>query len=139
MTRTSWSGPRPRTTPGSTASRDGLAMVQTLDFFPPLVDDPFTFGQIAATNALSDVYAMNGRPVTAMNIVMFPDDELPLSILAEIVRGGAVPGHQGGSGDRRRPLAPRPRDQVRPERDRFGRPRRTPDQRRGEGSATCSS
>ncbi len=67
---------------------DGLAIVQTVDFFPPLVDDPFTFGRIAATNALSDIYAMNGRPITAMNIVMFPDDELPLSILGEIVRGG---------------------------------------------------
>ena len=67
---------------------DGLAVVQTVDFFPPLVDDPFTFGQIAATNALSDIYAMNGRPITAMNLVMFPDDELPLSILGEIVRGG---------------------------------------------------
>jgi selenide, water dikinase len=67
---------------------EGLAVVQTVDFFPPLVDDPHTFGRIAATNALSDVYAMNGRPITAMNIVMFPDDELPLSILGEIVRGG---------------------------------------------------
>ena len=66
----------------------GLALVQTIDFFPPLVDDPYTFGQIAATNALSDIYAMNGRPITAMNVVMFPDDELPLSILGEIVRGG---------------------------------------------------
>ncbi len=67
----------------------GLALVQTLDFFPPLVDDPFTFGQIAAANALSDVYAMNGRPLTAMNIVGFPDDQLPLSILADILRGAA--------------------------------------------------
>jgi selenide,water dikinase len=67
---------------------DGLAIVQTVDFFPPLVDDPFTFGQIAATNALSDIYAMNGRPITALNLVMFPDDELPLSILGEILRGG---------------------------------------------------
>src|SRR3954454_12112203 len=68
---------------------DELALVQTLDFFPPLVDDPFTFGQIAATNALSDVYAMNGRPLTVMNITAFPDDELPLSILSEILRGAA--------------------------------------------------
>ncbi|MDB5351565.1 MAG: selD [Planctomycetota bacterium] len=68
---------------------DGSALVQTLDFFPPLVDDPFVFGQIAAANALSDVYAMNGRPLTAMNIVGFPDNELPLSILAEILRGAA--------------------------------------------------
>jgi selenide, water dikinase len=66
-----------------------LALVQTLDFFPPLVDDPFAFGQIAAANALSDVYAMNGQPLTAMNIVAFPDDQLPLTILAEILRGGA--------------------------------------------------
>ncbi len=68
---------------------DGLALVQTLDFFPPLVDDPFTYGQIAAANALSDVYAMNGRPLTVMNIAVFPDDELPLSVLAEILRGAA--------------------------------------------------
>ncbi len=68
---------------------EGLALVQTLDFFPPLVDDPYVFGQIAATNALSDVYAMNGRPLTAMNIVGFPDNELDLSILAQILKGGA--------------------------------------------------
>src|SRR5215218_8280605 len=68
---------------------DGLALVQTLDFFPPLVDDPFTFGQIAATNALSDVYAMNGRPLTALNVVGFPDNELPLSILGQILAGAA--------------------------------------------------
>ena len=66
-----------------------LALVQTLDFFPPLVDDPFTYGQIAAANALSDVYAMNGNPITAMNIAAFPDDELDLSILSEILRGAA--------------------------------------------------
>jgi selenide, water dikinase len=66
---------------------DDLALVQTLDFFPPLVDDPSTFGRIAATNALSDIYAMNGRPLTAMNIVGFPDAELDLSILGEILRG----------------------------------------------------
>ena len=66
-----------------------LALVQTVDFFPPLVDDPYVYGQIAAANALSDVYAMNGRPITAMNLVGFPDKELDLSILAEILRGGA--------------------------------------------------
>lgn len=68
---------------------EGLALVQTLDFFPPLVDDPFTFGQIAAANALSDVYAMNGRPCTAMNIAAFPDDQLPLTVLGDILRGAA--------------------------------------------------
>ncbi len=65
-----------------------LALVQTVDFFPPLVDDPYIYGQIAAANALSDVYAMNGRPITALNLVGFPDKELDLAILAEILRGG---------------------------------------------------
>src|SRR5580692_7561392 len=64
-----------------------LAVVQTVDFFTPLVDDPFTFGQIAATNALSDVYAMGGRPVTALSIVCFPQDG-ELDILEQIMRGG---------------------------------------------------
>jgi selenide,water dikinase len=68
---------------------DGLALVQTLDFFPPLVDDPFTFGQIAAANSLSDVYAMNARPLTVLNIAAFPDNELPLTVLGEILRGAA--------------------------------------------------
>ena len=67
-----------------------LALVQTLDFFPPLVDDPYTFGQIAAANALSDVYAMNGRPITVLNIAAFPDDELPMETLAAILRGAAA-------------------------------------------------
>jgi selenide,water dikinase len=68
---------------------DNLALVQTVDFFPPLVDDPFIFGQIAASNALSDVYAMNGRPTTALNIAAFPDDELSLDVLTSIIRGAA--------------------------------------------------
>jgi selenide, water dikinase len=69
--------------------RDDLYIVQTLDFFPPLVDDPYLFGRIAAANSLSDVFAMGGRPVTAMNIVGFPDDQLELEIFGEILRGGA--------------------------------------------------
>jgi selenide, water dikinase len=64
-----------------------LALVQTVDFFTPLVDDPFTFGQIAATNALSDVYAMGGRPVTALSIVCFPQDG-DLTVLEAILCGG---------------------------------------------------
>ncbi len=68
---------------------DDLAVVQTLDFFPPVVDDPYVYGQIAAANALSDVYAMGGTPKTALNLVGFPDDELPLEILARILQGGA--------------------------------------------------
>lgn len=66
-----------------------LALVQTLDFFPPLVDDPYVYGQIAAANALSDVYAMGGTPVTAMNLAGFPDDKLDLAILGRILAGGA--------------------------------------------------
>ncbi len=69
--------------------REDLLLVQSLDFFPPLVDDPFVFGQIAAANSLSDIYAMGGRPTTALNIVGFPDDQLGLDVLAEILRGGA--------------------------------------------------
>lgn len=67
---------------------DHTALVQTLDFFPPLVNDPFVFGQIAAANAFSDVYAMGGVPLTAMNIVGFPDKDLPVDLLVEILRGG---------------------------------------------------
>lgn len=66
---------------------DNLAMIQTLDFFTPVVDDPFTFGQIAATNSLSDVYAMGGEPKLAMNIVCFPNCLSP-DVLAEILKGG---------------------------------------------------
>lgn len=69
--------------------RDDLALVQTVDFFPPLVDDPYDFGRIAATNALSDVYAMGGTPLTALNIVGFPDLELDPEILVAILSGGA--------------------------------------------------
>jgi selenide,water dikinase len=68
--------------------RDDLLIVQSLDFFPPLVDDPFLYGQIAAANSLSDVFAMGARPLTVLNIVGFPDDKLDLSILHEILRGG---------------------------------------------------
>lgn len=68
---------------------DDLAILNTVDFFPPLVDDPHTFGRIAATNALSDVYAMGGEPLTALNIVCFPDRELPFDYLRRILQGGA--------------------------------------------------
>ena len=64
-------------------------MVQTVDFFTPIVDDPYLYGQIAATNSLSDIYAMGGRPVTAMNVVGMPADVLSLDIIHEILRGGA--------------------------------------------------
>jgi selenide,water dikinase len=66
-----------------------LAIVQTVDFFTPIVDDPYWFGRIAAANALSDVYAMGGRPVSALNLVAFPLETLGPEVLAEILRGGA--------------------------------------------------
>ena len=67
---------------------DEIALVQTVDFFPPMVDDPYTFGQIAAANALSDVYAMGGEVKTALNLVCFPES-MDLNVLGEILRGGA--------------------------------------------------
>lgn len=67
-----------------------LALVQTLDFFTPIVDDAFTWGRIAATNALSDVYAMGGKPLTAMNIVCWPRDRLPWALLGEVLDGAAT-------------------------------------------------
>jgi selenide,water dikinase len=68
--------------------RDDLAIIQTVDFFTPIVDDPYTFGQIAVVNALSDVYAKGGRPLTALNIVCFPIKAMDVSILREILKGG---------------------------------------------------
>ena len=73
---------------------DDLALIQTVDFFAPIVDDPYLFGQIAAANALSDVYAMGGEPLTAMNIVAFPSGKLPLEVLREILRGGQDKVHE---------------------------------------------
>lgn len=67
---------------------EDVALVQTVDFFTPVVDDPYDFGRIAAANSFSDVYAMGGRPLTALNIVGFPVDTLPLTDLEEILRGG---------------------------------------------------
>src|SRR5579859_6681124 len=65
-----------------------LALVQTVDFFTPIVDDPYTFGQIAAANSLSDVYAMGGRPISALSIVGFPNTGRDLEILEQILQGG---------------------------------------------------
>lgn len=67
---------------------DDLALIQTVDFFTPVVDDPYMFGQIAAANALSDIYAMGGTPKTAMNLVAFPLKQMELSVLRDILRGG---------------------------------------------------
>ncbi len=67
---------------------DDLAIIQTIDFFTPIVDDPYDFGQIAVANALSDVYAMGGKPLTAMNVVCFPTKKLDISVLKDILKGG---------------------------------------------------
>src|SRR3954466_16128568 len=75
-----------------------LALVQTLDFFTPIVDDPRDFGRIAATNALSDIYAMGARPLLALNIVAFPVWELGGDVFAEILAGGAEVAASAGVG-----------------------------------------
>ena len=76
--------------------REDLAIVNTVDFFTPVVDDPFTYGQIAAANALSDIYAMGGTPKTALNIVCWPQTGLPGEMLAEILRGGSEKAREAG-------------------------------------------
>jgi len=76
--------------------REDLAIIQTVDFFTPIVDDPYTYGQIAVTNALSDVYAMGGTPLTAMNIVCFPIKTMDISILRQILLGGLAKMHEAG-------------------------------------------
>ena len=75
---------------------DDLALVQTVDFFTPIVDDPFDFGRIAVANALSDVYAMGGRPLTALNIVCFPKDTMDFSVLHKVMEGGLAMMHEAG-------------------------------------------
>jgi selenide, water dikinase len=78
--------------------REDLALVQTVDFFTPLVDDPYDFGRIAAANAFSDVYAMGGEPLSALNLVAFPLEELGVELLGEILRGAAdIAAHAGAA------------------------------------------
>ena len=74
-----------------------VALVQTIDFITPVVNDPYDFGRIAAANALSDVYAMGGRPLTAMNVVCFPIKSMDKAILGEILRGGLEKIHEAGA------------------------------------------
>jgi selenide, water dikinase len=76
--------------------RDDLAIVSTVDFFTPVVDDAYTYGQISAANALSDVYAMGGRPVSALNILCWPQSGLPGEMLAEVLRGGSDKAREAG-------------------------------------------
>jgi selenide, water dikinase len=74
-----------------------LTLVQTVDFFAPIIDDPYDFGRVAAANALSDIYAMGGEPLTAMNIAAFPSGKLPIEVLSEIFRGGQDVVHAAGA------------------------------------------
>ena len=76
---------------------DDTALVLTADFITPPVDDPFQFGQVAAANALSDVYAMGGRPITALNLAGFPSDDLPLEVLGQIIAGALDKIHEAGA------------------------------------------
>lgn len=76
--------------------RDGLAVLSTADFFTPVVDDAYDWGRIAAANALSDIYAMGGTPVVAINLVGWPRDKLPMELLTEVLRGGLDVGTQAG-------------------------------------------
>ena len=75
---------------------DGRTIIQSVDFFTPIVDDPFTFGQIAAANSLSDIYAMGGTPLFALNVTAFNSDELPLSVLTDILNGGVSIAKEAG-------------------------------------------
>ena len=76
--------------------KDGNLLIQTVDFFTPIVDEPYEFGQIAAANSLSDIYAMGGKPLFALNIVGFPINDLPKAILTEILQGGADKAAEAG-------------------------------------------
>lgn len=76
---------------------DDIALIQTLDFFTPIVDDPYMFGQIAAANALSDVYAMGGKPITVLNIVAYPIEQLGPKVLADILKGSSDKVREAGA------------------------------------------
>jgi selenide,water dikinase len=82
---------------GVYALSDELALIQTVDFFAPIVDDPYTFGRVAAANALSDIYAMGGEPITALAIAGFPSGSAPIEVLTEILRGGQDTVHDAGA------------------------------------------
>jgi selenide, water dikinase len=90
-------GPETSDDAGVFRLREDLAIVNTVDFFTPIVDDPFVFGQIAAANALSDVYAMGGDPLTALNIAGFPTGSLDLEVLTEILKGGSERARAAGA------------------------------------------
>jgi selenide,water dikinase len=93
---------------------DQQALIATTDFFMPIVDDPYDFGRIAATNAISDVYAMGGTPIMALALVGMPIDKLPLEVIGKILEGGESVCAAGGHSDCRRPYHRLGRADIRP-------------------------
>ncbi len=108
---------------------DERALVFTVDFFPPLVDDPALFGRIAATNALNDVFAMGGTPLLALSVAAFPE-ELETELVGAVFAGADEQVRAAGRDPRRRPHDPRHRAEVRPRGRRHGPPGRNLDQER---------
>jgi hypothetical protein len=112
---------------------DEQALIATTDFFMPIVDDPFDFGRIAATNAISDVYAMGGKPIMALALVAMPIDKLSVETIGQVIRGGESVCRMAGI-----PIAGGPHDRfrradLRPRRDGSRAPRQGPAQRRRQG------
>ena len=118
---------------------DEQALIATTDFFMPIVDDPFDFGRIAATNAISDVYAMGGTPIMALALVGMPINGLPPETIGEILRGGESVCARGRHPDRRRPHHRLGRADLRPGRDRPGRIPNGSSATPTRAPATCSS
>ena len=112
---------------------DNTCVIATTDFFMPMVDDPFDFGRIAATNAISDVYAMGGRPIMALAILGMPIDKMAPEMVREILRGGAGGLRRRRHPDRRRPFDRLPRAGLRPRGDRAVPSARRAPQRRRQG------
>ena len=109
---------------------ESTCIIATTDFFMPMVDDPFDFGRIAATNAISDVYAMGGKPILALAILGMPVDKIPTEMVREILKGGAAVCAVGRHSGRRRPFHRLPRAGLRPRRDRHLPPGARAPQRR---------
>ncbi len=99
---------------------DEVAIIQTIDFITPIVNDPYSFGQIAAANSISDIYTMGGKPITAMNVVCFPSDTMDILVLREILRGGLDKMQEAGVALDGRTQRDRPGDEVRPLSNRRG-------------------
>ena len=116
---------------------DEQALIATTDFFMPIVDDPYDFGRIAATNAISDVYAMGGTPIMALALVGMPINKLPIETIGQIIKGGESICAEAGIPDRRRPHHRFGRTDLRPGGPRPGASVQGQAQRRRQSMATC--